>query len=598
MPNSIDNELQELIEDVTKASKKITQNCFENLTGYFHDERDIEKTYAYFLTKLFENPSEMEKVQDTYFGYLKNQQALWQQIIEHQVDGKKEYKPIITPDKGDRRFSAAEWNDAPHYFDFLKQNYLLFSKMANEIIDTVEIDDKMKKKLNFYNKHYIDAFSPSNFFATNPEAIKLAQETKGQSIKDGLKNFLKDIDKGRISQTNEEGFVIGENIAITKGSVIYENELIQLIQYTPSTPKVNELPLLIIPPWINKFYILDLQEKNSFVKFLVDKGLTVFMISWINPTPKMGHLSFDNYVEMGAIKAIETAQSITGAKKVNVLGYCLGGTLLGASIPVLLGKYKKADNPVNTASFLAAMIDFSDVGPMGDVIDQALVRKLERGELLHQGVMHGHDMERAFNLIRANDLIWSYVVNNYLKGNQPTTFDVLFWTNDNTNLPANMYIYYLRNMVLENKLSRKNALRICNTPIDIGKIDVPSFIIGLKDDHISPCHTVFTTTELVSGPVEFILGGSGHVMGAANPPSKNKYGYYIDGKLNNGFEEWEKTAKFHEGSWWTPWTEKILKQSGKLIPAPKQLGNGKNKIIESAPGRYVKEKCLCERIDD
>lgn len=592
MPDTKDYNLQELMDDAAKAGQKITQNYFENLTGYFHDERDIANTYSNFITKLIANPTEVAKVQGTYFGFLKNQQDLWQQIIEHQSDGNKEYTPIISPEKGDKRFLAAEWNDAPHYFDFIKQNYLLFSKLATEIIDGVEIDDRTKRKLNFYTKHYIDALSPSNFIATNPEAIKLAQETKGESLKEGLKNLLKDIEKGRISQTNEEAFEIGKNIAITPGAVIYENELIQLIQYSPSTKKVNEIPILIIPPWINKFYILDLQAKNSLVKFLVDQGLTVFMISWRNPTPAMGHLSFDDYVEMGAIKAIETARAITGAKKVNTLGYCLGGTLLGVGISVLSERYKKTENPVNTATFLASMIDFSDVGPMGDVIDPALVRKLERGELLHQGVMHGHDMERAFNLIRANDLIWNYVVNNYLKGNQPSTFDALFWSNDNTNLPATMYVYYLRNMVLENKLSRKNALRICNTPIDIGKIDIPVYVIGLKDDHISPCHTAFTTTELVSGPVEFILGGSGHVMGAANPPSKNKYGYFLNGKLNKGFEEWERTAKFHEGSWWTPWSESILKNSGKLIPAPKNVGNVKYKAIEPAPGSYVKEKCL------
>jgi len=347
----------------------------------------------------------------------------------------------------------------------------------------------------------------------------------------------------------------------------------------------------MVPPWINKYYILDLRPENSLVRFLVDSGITVYMISWKNPTPDMRNITFDKYVEEGTLKAIEVVQSISKFKKINIFGYCLGGTLLGTTLAILAKRKGQKNNPINTATFLAAMIDFSDVGPMGDVIDSALVRKLERGELLEQGVMHGHDMERAFNLIRANDLIWRYVVSNYLKGQSPTSFDVMYWTNDNTNLPANMYLYYLRYMVLENKLSRKNALNICNTQIDIGKIETPSWVIGLEEDHISPVHTAFTTTELLSGPVEFILGESGHVMGTANPPSKNKYGYYLNGKLENGFKKWKATAKFHEGSWWTAWSERLIKKSGKQKAAVKSLGNSKYKMIEPAPGRYVKEKC-------
>ena len=402
---------------------------------------------------------------------------------------------------------------------------------------------------------------------------------------------MADIEKGRISQTDMSAFEPGRNIAITPGAVVYENELIQLIQYSPTTKKVYETPLVIIPPWINKYYILDLRPENSLVKFMVDEGFTTYIISWKNPTPDMGHITFDNYVEMGTLKAFEVAQSVSKSKKINVLGYCLGGTLLSTTLAIMASKENKLESPVNSATFLAAMVDFSDVGPMGDVIDNALIKKLERGELLKDGVMHGHDMEKAFNLIRANDLIWKYVANNYLKGKSPSPFDILYWTNDNTNLPAKMYLYYLKYMVLQNKLSRKNALRICDTPIDIGKIEIPVYVIGLEQDHISPAHTVFTTTELVSGPVEFILGESGHVMGTANHPSKKKYGYFLNGKLGRGLEAWKKSAKFHEGSWWTAWSERLVKKSGKQITASKKLGNARFKIIEPAPGRYVKEKC-------
>jgi len=583
--------LQELTEGITKATQKIIQNYLENQSGYHHDIRDIHHSYSEFSTKLTASPKEMEKIQILYQKFLGSQQELWKRIFERQTGNVKEYQPVIAPSAGDKRFKAPEWDEAPYYFDFVKQSYLLVSRLINEIIETSDIGDKAKKKLKFFTHQYIDAFSPSNFIATNPEALKLAQQTNGQSLIDGFKNLLADIEKGGISQTDMSAFEAGRNIAITKGAVVFENELIQLIQYNPSTKSVYESPLLIIPPWINKYYILDLRPENSLVKYLVDEGFQTFIISWKNPTPDMGHITFDDYVEKGALKAFDAVKSISGSKKMNVLGYCLGGTLLGVSLSVLATKFKKLENPVNSATFLAAMIDFSDVGPMGDVIDNALVKKLERGELAKQGVMHGHDMEKAFNMIRANDLVWSFVVNNYLKGKAPSPFDVLYWTNDNTNLPAKMYLFYLRYMVLENKLSRKNALRICDVPIDIGKIDIPVWVIGMNEDHISPPQTTFITTELVSGPVEYILGGSGHVIGVANPPSKRKYGYYLDGKLENGFDVWKQSAKFHEGSWWTAWSGGLAKKSGKKIPAPKTPGNSKFKVIEPAPGRYVKETC-------
>lgn len=581
---------QELTESITKASQQIIKNFLKNSSGHNHDNRDIADTYTEFATKIIAEPKEMEKVQELYKNFFNNQQELWKRISARQFKP-DEYEPLIVPDKNDKRFRAPEWDEAPYHFDFVKQSYLLVSQLMKEVIETSEIDEKIKKKLNFYSQQYIDAFSPSNFIATNPEALKLAKETKGQSLIDGFKNLLSDIEKGSITQTDVSAFEVGVNIATTPGAVIFENELIQLIQYSPSTPNVHEIPIVIIPPWINKYYILDLRPENSLAKFIVDQEVTTFIISWKNPTSKMGHISFDDYVQKGCLKAIEVAQAITKSKKVNTIGYCLGGTLLSITLSILSKQKSTAENPINSATFLATMIDFSDVGPMGDVIDNALVKKLERGELVEKGVMSGHDMEKAFNLIRANDLVWSFVVSNYLKGKAPTSFDLLYWTNDNTNLPANMYLFYLRQMVLENKLSRKNALRICDTTIDIGKIEVPVYVVGFQEDHISPPQTTFTTTELVSGPVEFILGGSGHVMGVANPPSKKKYGYYLNGKLENGFEVWKETAEFHEGSWWSAWINRIIEKSGKQIPANKNLGNTKYKNLEPAPGSYVKEKC-------
>jgi len=584
--------LQELAENITKASQKIIQNYLENKSGYEHDNIDIADAYTDLTTKLLIEPDQLSKVHPLFQKFINDQQELWKRIAERQLNATKEYKPVITPAANDKRFRAPEWDEAPYYFDFVKQSYLLVSQLMTEIIDVVDMDYDTKKKLNFFTKQYIDALSPSNFVITNPEALKLAQQTNGQSLMDGYKNLLQDIQRGKISQTDESKFEVGVNLAITEGAVIFENELMQLIQYSPSTKTIYEIPLLMVPALINKFYLLDLRPENSLVKFSVDQGFTTFMISWKNSTADMGITTFDDYIEKGTLKAIEVIQAITKAKKINVLGNCLGGTIVSVTLAILAKRKSKEENPVNTVTFLAAMVDFSDVGPMGGVIDNALVKKLERGELSQMGVMRGRDMETAFNLIRANDLIWSCVVNNYLKGKPAPVFDVLYWTNDNTNLPANAYLYYLRNMILENKLSRKNALRICNTQIDIGKIEMPVYVIGMRDDHICPAHTAFTTTELVSGPVEFILGGSGHVIGVTNAPTTKKYGYYLDGELDNGFEIWQKTAKFHDGSWWTPWSERLSKKSGKKIAPAKTLGNSKYKVIEPAPGRYVKEKSI------
>jgi len=578
-----------LFNGIVKINQHVVQNYIKNHSAYHHDNRDIVLTYFSLYTKLSAQPTEMVKVHNFQMDFLRKQQALWKSIFiePYFVKDKNEKEPLVSPKKGDNRFKAPHWTKYP-LFDFLKQNHLLSEQLAIQIVDEVEMGEPIRKRLDFYTKQYAELLSPANFLFTNPEALELAVKTKGKSLWNGYNNFVNDIEKGRISQVDESAFEVGKNLAITPGAVIYENELIQLIQYTSTTKNVSEIPLLIIPPWINKYYILDLQPENSFVKFMVQQGFTVFMISWRNPSPGMGHLTFDDYVNKGAIKAIEIAENVSGAKKINVLGYCLGGTLLAVAASILAIRGEKV---INALTFLAAMIDFSDIGPMGDVINESLVNKLERGELLKDGVMHGHDMERAFNLIRAKDMIWNYAVDNYLKGLQPPAFDIMYWTNDNTNLPARMYIYYMKEMIFENKLVQKNALQLSDTSIDIVKIDVPVFVIAMERDYISPPETVFVTTRLVSGSVEFILGESGHVMGVANPPSKKKYGYYSNGKLGKGYAGWQKTAEYHEGSWWVAWSEKLKEKSGEQIPAPQFPGNQKYMEIEPAPGKYVKERC-------
>jgi polyhydroxyalkanoate synthase len=575
--------LQEFMDCITTVNQRVSKNYLKNASSYHHDLRDMGLAYSSLITKMLVNPAEMLKIYNANMGFLKAQQEAWHNIFMGSNEGQT--TPVIEPQKGDKRFTDSEWTSNP-FFNFIKQNYLLAERLSEQIVSDVEIDESCRKKLGFYIGQYMDAFAPTNYLLTNPEALRLAKQTNGKSLWDGLHNLMEDLDKGKISQTDSTAFEIGKSLALSPGNVVFENDMMQLIQYTPVTKKVFEIPVVMIPSWINKYYILDLQPKNSLVKFLVDRGFTVFIVSWCNPQPSMGNLTFDDYVGKGAIKAIEVAQEITG-NKVNAQGYCLGGTLL--SVAAAVSALKGKDNPINSITLLASMVDFSDIGPMGDVISESLIQKLERGELLHDGLMDGADMETAFNLMQANTMVWHYVISNYLEGKKPDAFDVLFWSNDNTNLPGDMYKYYMRKMIFENKLSRKNGLRICNTPIDISKINVPVFAIGFSEDVISPAKTVFTITELVTGPVEFILGGSGHNMGAINPPYKNKYGYYLDGKLGNGFEEWKKTAKSFEGSWWTPWVAKLIKVSGKEIAAPVKTGNQTYKIIEPAPGSYVKE---------
>lgn len=577
-------------EDLAKANRKIAVNYCCNLQGYHRDLHDILLSYSYFYTKLFTEPLEMLKVQGFYLDFLKSQQLLTGSILMQGAAPQgmsRDHTETDPTKRKDKRFMAPQWQEYP-LFNLIKENYWLTEELLSRIIEEVETGEPIKKKLQFYNQQYTDMFCPANFLFSNPEIAELTVETNGRNLLNGLSNLLQDIQKGRITQADESAFKIGQNIAVTPGDVVFENELIQLIQYKPVAKSVYSIPLLMIPPWINKFYILDLQPENSLVRSLVEQGFSVFIISWKNPVPGKDKFSFEDYVSKGALKSIEVVKEISGSGKINTLGYCLGGTLLSIACSILAAQGKK---DINTVTFLSSMIDFTDIGPMGDVINEALVTKLERGELLKQGVLHGHDMERAFNLIRAKDMIWNYAINNYLKGQKPPPVDVIYWTNDNTNLPAQMYLYYMRQMILENKLSRKNALRICNVAIDIGKIEVPSFVIAMKEDYISPPATAFTTTQLVSGPTEFILGESGHVMGVANPPSKNKYGFYTGGKLGGGFSEWKDTAHFNSGSWWSYWSEYLKKNSGKKIKAPGHPGNAEYESIEPAPGRYVKERC-------
>jgi polyhydroxyalkanoate synthase len=456
------------------------------------------------------------------------------------------------------------------------------------MVEAAGVGEKEKHRLRFYARQFIDSMSPANFAVTNPEAMKTAIETQGESVRTGFANLLEDLKRGRISITDENAFEVGKNVAVSKGSVVFENELFQLIQYAPLTEQVAERPVVIVPPCINKFYILDLQPENSFVRYAAEQGLTVFLVSWRNPDAELGHVTWDDYIENGAIKAIEVGRAISGADKVNTVGWCVGGTILSSALAVLRAR---GDESVASVTLLTTMLDFSDPGDLGVFIDEQGVSQREQ-TIGKGGIYSGGELGFVFQTLRANDLIWPYVVNNYLKGGAPQAFDLLYWNADGTNLPGPMYAWYLRNTYLENNLCKPGRLSMCGTQVDLGSIDIPSYIFGTQEDHIVPWKGAYRSTQLVGGDTQFVLGASGHIAGVINPASKNKRSYWSDGTLGDDPQAWLESAQSHPGSWWTHWNNWLQAYAGKQVAAPKKLGNAKYKPIEPAPGRYVKKHPL------
>ncbi len=517
--------------------------------------------------------------------YLQLHAALWQSALTREAG--RDATPIAPPDRGDRRFSSAEWQRIP-WFDYLRQSYLINSRFLSDWIEALEAEPRAKERLRFIARQFSDAMSPANFAATNPEALRLALETKGESLTQGIRQLLEDVHKGRISTTDESVFEVGKNLAVSEGAVVFENELIQLIQYKPVTPTVFKRPLVMFPPCINKYYILDLQPENSLVRYAVEQGHPVFMVSWRNITEELGHLTWDDYVEIGVLKALEVARAICAAEKVNALGFCVGGTMLGAGLAVMAAR---GDNRVESATFLASMLDFADTGDIGLFIDEAsvVVREAAIGK---GGIMPGRDLALVFSALRANDLVWSYVVNNYLKGKSPEAFDLLYWNADSTNLPGPMYCWYVRNTYLENRLREPGKAVVLGVPVDLGKITVPAYVLATREDHIVPWHTAYRTTQLLGGEMRFVLGASGHVAGIINPVSKNKRSHWLGAKLAADPEEWLAGATEKPGSWWTDWSTWIEGFGGERVKARTRLGNTKFKPIEAAPGRYVKHRIV------
>ena len=513
--------------------------------------------------------------------YLHDAAQLWNQSV--QAGG-------AIPTAPDRRFSAVAWNDNP-VSKFAAAAYLMNSRALMALADAVQGSAKVKARVRFAIEQSLAATAPSNFMALNAEAIKKAIETQGQSIGQGLKNLFNDMQQGHVSMTDESHFEVGKNVATTEGAVVFENEFFQLLEYKPLTNKVHEKPFLLVPPCINKFYILDLQPENSLIRYATLQGHRTFVVSWRNPDASMATKTWDDYIEHAAIKSIALVQEITGAKTINTLGFCVGGTILATALAVLAARGKK---PAASLTLLTSLLDFSDTGILDIFIDEQSVAHREN-EMGKGGLLKGQELASTFSFLRPNDLVWNYVVGNYLKGETPPPFDLLYWNSDSTNLPGPFYAWYLRNTYFENSMVRPGKLTVCGQKIDLGHLDMPTYIYGSREDHIVPIGGAYASTQHLPGKKRFVMGASGHIAGVINPPAKNKRSYWTNDKLPaNKFPQlqpdWLKTASEHPGSWWTDWSDWLRGHAGKQIAPPKTYGSRAYKAIEPAPGRYVKAK--------
>jgi polyhydroxyalkanoate synthase subunit PhaC len=521
------------------------------------------------------------KLQELQQRYIADASALWNQGLQEGAD---------TLVSSDRRFSSAAWKTNP-VSKFSASAYLLNARTLMALADAIEGDAKTRARLRFAVEQWMAATAPSNFLALNAEAQQKAIESQGESIAQGLTNLLHDLKQGHVSMTDERVFEVGKNVATTEGAVVFENEFFQLLEYKPLTAKVYEKPFLLIPPCINKFYILDLQPENSLIRYAVSQGHRTFVVSWRNPDESMAQKTWDDYIEHAAIKAIDVVQEITGAKTLNALGFCVGGTILGTALSVLAARGKK---PVASATLLTSFLDFTDTGILDIFIDETSV-KYREAEMGQGGLLKGQDLASTFSFLRPNDLVWNYVVGNYLKGETPPPFDLLYWNSDSTNLPGPFYAWYLRNTYFENNLVKPGKTVVCGQKVDLRKVDIPVYIYGSREDHIVPIGGAYASTQYLPGKKRFVMGASGHIAGVINPPAKKKRSYWTREKLPQGKfpatqAEWLKGATEHPGSWWTDWSEWLKEHAGKQIAAPKTYGSRKYKAIEAAPGRYVKAK--------
>jgi len=562
------------MQGVTDLPKQI-EALTKTLTGFLEDKLPKDQMRA--MGSMTPPP---EKFQPLVNDLMAAHQQLWQQMLNRK---NADEAPVVSGVAKDRRFADPSWTSSPVY-DYLRQAYVLNSRFLNNLADILPSEDiKESARIRFLTSQFVDALSPSNFAATNPEVIQKALQTEGRSITEGINNLLKDLAKGRISTSDETAFEVGKNLATTEGAVIYENELIQLIQYAPLTAKVGKRPLLITPPCINRFYIMDLQPESSLVRFAVEAGHTVFLISWKNPGKEDAQRTWDNYLELGPFSAIPVVQAVTGSKTMNMLGFCIGGTLLSSALAVLAAKGEK---PAASLTLLTTMLDFVDTGDIDIFVDAQSVAAREAA-IGKGGLLEGRELMTMFSSLRPNDLVWPYVSGNYLLGNTPQAFDILYWNADSTGLPGPMACWYLRNTYLENRLRVPGELKLCDQPVDLGRLDMPTYLFAAREDHIVPWQTAYLVTRLLPGPHRFVLGASGHIAGVINPASKNRRSYWVDGDLKGDASQWEAAATEKSGSWWTDWAAWLSDFKGGEKAAPKALGDKSHTPIEPAPGRYV-----------
>ena len=550
------------------------------------DTATMLASFARLAGQVMNDPQRMI---DAQFAWWRGYAKIWQGALARlQGAGQHEVVPIAAADK---RFKAADWQSS-WLFDYLKQIYLLTAQEVHGWIkaETADLPPVLARRIDFYTRQLVDAASPSNFWLTNPEVLRTAYESNGETLIKGLENLLTDLERGngqlRISMADMGAFRVGENIATTPGAVVYENELIQLIQYTPLTATVHAIPLLIAAPWINKFYVLDLQARNSFVLYLIEQGYTVFVISWVNPDQRHAAVNFDDYMTDGMLAALKAIKALTGVNDVNAVGYCIGGTLLASTLAYLDAlPQRPADVPnIASATYLVTMIDFAEPGDLGVFIDEDMIAATE-ARMATKGYFDAASMATAFNLLRANDLIWSFVVNNYLLGKDKLPFDILYWNADATNLPAAMQSFYLRNMYMDNKLATPNGLSLKGVPLDLRRVTTPSFLLSTREDHIAPWKSTYAATQIYGGEVTFVLSGSGHIAGIVNAPVAAKYGYWTNAACPPQPDAWLADATAHAGSWWPEWLRWLGPRAGAQVPA-REITNS----IEPAPGRYVKVK--------
>jgi len=531
-------------------------------------------------------PPETNAITQLQMEFAAKHAQLWQAMLQYKPE---QPMPVVADAaSNDRRFSDPAWAESPIY-DYYRQSYLINAEFLRKVAEVFPVvDEAARERLCFVTGQYIDAMAPSNFAVTNPEFIKTAIETQGQSITAGIRNMLADMEKGSVSMTDETAFEIGRDLATTPGAVVFQNELIQLIQYSPLTDKVAERPLVIVPPCINKYYILDLQRDNSLVRYAVEQGNTVFLISWRNPTAKVGcDWVWDHYLEEGILKAFKIAREICGVDQVNALGFCIGGTLVSSAIAVAKGR---GEDPVASLTLLTTLLDFTDPGQLGYFIDPASIA-IREAKIGKRGLLTGQELSSVFSSLRPNDLIWQYVVGNYLKGRTPPAFDMLFWNADSTSMPGPFAVFYLRKLYLENLLRIPGKLQLCGVKVDLRRINMPTFLFASREDHIVPWKGAYLSRGLLGGKTTFVKGASGHISGVVNGPIKNKRSYWTSDSTSPDPEEWMAASTEHKGSWWPCWAKWLADFGGKQCAARRRLGNKTYKQIEPAPGSYVKEKC-------